>query len=184
MFIHYLVGFFMSMVPMIELKGSILYMIGMTLETVGKATYFYSFLVGYLGSSLLAPLLLLLFIPIIEWMKTTKLLRGIAEWLESHFRKKSEKLEKQADEKGERKAADGDEEKRRKKVEFAKYFGLFVFTAIPLPLTGVWTASVVAAILKLDYKKSLLFIVLGNLIAAIAITVLGGVLGIAFFGGK
>ncbi|MCQ2478941.1 MAG: small multi-drug export protein, partial [Clostridia bacterium] len=142
----YLVGFIISMIPMIELKGGILYMILQTGNVLA------SFAVGFLGSTIIAPVLLLIFMPIITWMKKTKLLKGIAEWLEKHFKKKSVELENKAEEK-----SGETEEARLKNIERAKYIGLFIFTAIPLPLTGCWTASVVASILHLDYKKSLLF---------------------------
>lgn len=167
----YLAGFFMSMIPLLELKGSIIFMIA-----AGEKV-FLSFLVGVAGTSVIAPILLWIFIPLVNWAKGTKLFRGIATWLENHFRKKSDQLEQKAN----NKAAGADEETGRKKVERAKYIGLFVFTAIPLPLTGCWTASIVASILRLDYKKSLLMIVLGNVVAGAAITILGGLLNIAFF---
>lgn len=167
----YLAGFFMSMIPLLELKGSIIFMIA------AGENVFLSFLVGVAGTSVLAPVLLLVFMPIINWAKGTKVFGRIAGWLEKHFLKKSDELERKA----EQKAEGTDEEAKKKKIERAKYVGLFVFTAIPLPLTGCWTASVVAAILHLDYKKSLLMIVLGNIVAGAAITVLGGLLGLAFF---
>ena len=171
----YLVGFVISMIPLIELKGGILYMILKTKNV------FLSFLIGFLGSSLVAPVLLLILMPVINWMKSTKIFKKLAEFVEGYFKKKSDKLEEQANAKQVDESLENAEQARRKKVEMAKYIGLFVFTAIPLPLTGCWTASAVAAFLKLDFKKSLLFIVLGNLVAGTAITLLGGVLNIAFF---
>jgi uncharacterized membrane protein len=168
----YLVGFVVSMIPLVELKGGILFMI------LSGCNVFLSFLVGVLGSSVIAPVLLLIFMPLINWMKKTKLFKGIASWLEKHFTKKSDDLERKANQKNQ---AVTNEEEKKKRIERAKYFGLFVFTAIPLPLTGCWTASVVASILHLDYKKSLLFIVLGNIVAGLAITLLGGILKIPFF---
>lgn len=167
----YLAGFFMSMIPLLELKGGIIFMIA------AGENIFLSFLVGVAGTSVIAPLLLWIFMPLVNWAKGTRPLRGIATWMENHFLKKSRQLEEKANQK----AADTDEESRQKKIERAKYWGLFIFTAIPLPLTGCWTASIVASILHLDYKKSLLLIVLGNIVAGAAITLLGGVLNIAFF---
>ncbi|MBP5242514.1 MAG: small multi-drug export protein [Clostridia bacterium] len=166
----YLVGFFASMIPIIELKGGILYMIN-----VAECNVFLSFLVGVAGSSVIAPVLLVAFIPLVEWMKKTKLLRGIGSFLENHFRKRSTALE----EKAEKKQNGASEEEKKKRIERAKYFGLFLFTAVPLPLTGCWTASVVAAILHLDYKKALPIIVLGNIVAGAAITLLWVLLGLA-----
>jgi uncharacterized membrane protein len=170
----YLVGFIVSMIPLVELKGGILFMI----FAPNGGNIWLSFLVGVLGSSIIAPVLLLVFMPLINWMKKTKIFKGIATWLENHFTKKSDDLEQKANQKSQ---AVTDEAEKKKRIERAKYFGLFVFTAIPLPLTGCWTASVVASILHLDYKKSLLFIVLGNIVAGVAVTLLGGILQIPFF---
>ena len=46
-----------------------------------------------------------------------------------------------------------------------KAFGLFAFVALPLPLTGVWAGALLAAILRLDYKTSLLSLSAGNFVA-------------------
>jgi uncharacterized membrane protein len=170
----YLIGFIVSMIPLVELKGGILFMI----FAPNGGNIWLSFLIGVLGSSVIAPILLLVFMPLINWMKKTKLFKGIATWLEKHFTKKSDDLERKAKQKSQTAAS---EEEQKKKAERAKYIGLFIFTAIPLPLTGCWTASVVASILHLDYKKSLLFIILGNIVAGAAITLLGGILQIPFF---
>ncbi|WP_245521825.1 COG2426 family protein [Staphylothermus hellenicus] len=45
------------------------------------------------------------------------------------------------------------------------YLGLALYVAIPFPLTGVWTGSLIAYILGLDKKKSTISIIVGNLIA-------------------
>ncbi len=52
------------------------------------------------------------------------------------------------------------------------YFLLGFFVFIPLPLTGVWTACLIASFLNLDYKKSFFAIVLGNLFSLIFIYLL------------
>ncbi|ABN70502.1 small multidrug export protein (QacE) [Staphylothermus marinus F1] len=45
------------------------------------------------------------------------------------------------------------------------YLGLALYVAVPFPLTGVWTGSLIAYILGLDRKKSTISIIFGNLIA-------------------
>ena len=50
--------------------------------------------------------------------------------------------------------------------------GVFLFVAIPLPLTGVWTGSAVASIIGLKLPKATLAVVLGNLVASGIITLL------------
>ena len=122
----------------------------------------------------MVPILLLLLLPTINWLKKRKLFRRMAEWIERHFYKKSQKLEQKVEQKEvEMQAEEVDEQalvRRKKRIERAKYLGVFAFTAIPLPLTGVWSASAVAAFLKLDFKKSLFWIVLGNFVAGIIVS--------------
>lgn len=71
-------------------------------------------------------------------------------------------------------------ERSRKKVQPAveKYgfWGLMVFVAIPLPMTGAWTGAVAAWLLGIEKHKAILAIALGVLIASIIVTaiLLGG----------
>ncbi|RLG89245.1 MAG: ligand-binding protein SH3 [Thermoprotei archaeon] len=62
---------------------------------------------------------------------------------------------------------------RKKAGEVEKYnivyVGLALYVAIPLPLTGVWTGSLIAHILELNKLKSIVSIFIGNLIACILI---------------
>ncbi|MBV1822411.1 small multi-drug export protein, partial [Bacteroidales bacterium MSK.15.36] len=51
-----------------------------------------------------------------------------------------------------------------------KEIGLIIFVGIPLPTTGLWTGSAVAAFMGLDFKKSLFCAMIGGLISAIVIT--------------
>ncbi len=55
---------------------------------------------------------------------------------------------------------------------FAKYelLALFAFVAIPLPGTGAWTGSLIAAILQMDWKKSILAVFCGVVAAGIIMT--------------
>ena len=66
-------------------------------------------------------------------------------------------------------------EKRRYLIERYGYLGLTIFVAIPLPITGAWTASVIATILNLKKIKSFIFITIGICIAGflVLITSLG-----------
>lgn len=53
-----------------------------------------------------------------------------------------------------------------------KYLALAGFVAVPIPLTGVWTGSLIAGFSNLDIKYSFLSIVIGSFISACAITIL------------
>jgi len=46
-----------------------------------------------------------------------------------------------------------------------KYFALFLFVAIPLPMTGAWTGTVVAYLLGIPFRRAVLTILLGVLFA-------------------
>ena len=63
---------------------------------------------------------------------------------------------------------------RKLKSQYARYgaFALFLFTAIPLPLTGVWSATVAAVALKIPFKSAVLGIAFGALAAGVIVTVL------------
>ena len=51
-----------------------------------------------------------------------------------------------------------------------KEFALVVLVAIPLPLTGAWTASLAAYIFGIPYKKAIPLIFLGLVIAGVIVT--------------
>ncbi len=71
---------------------------------------------------------------------------------------------------------------RRERVERYGYFGLTFFVAIPFPVTGAWTGSLIAFILGLDRLKSLLFILLGIIVAGITVTLATYGIKIIIFG--
>ena len=63
-------------------------------------------------------------------------------------------------------------ERNRALIERYEEFGLLLFVAIPLPVTGAWTGSLIAVVLGLKTMKSFLFIALGVLLAGIVVTVI------------
>lgn len=117
----------------------------------------YGWLLAFLGSSLIVPLLLLVLIPFIKWLSKTKLFAKVGQTVYEKFEKKSQGLT----------AENGE-----KKSDFKKMLGVFLFVALPLPLTGVWTGSAVASIIKLKYPKAVAAVIVGNLVASGIITLL------------
>ncbi|MCY6354572.1 COG2426 family protein [Clostridium sp. ZS2-4] len=105
------------------------------------------FLISFLGSMLPVPFILLLFNKIFSWMKKYKFFSKINEFIEKKINKNSAHMEKY------------------------KEIGLITFIAIPLPTTGVWTGSAVAAFLNLDFKKSVFCATVGAIISAALITI-------------
>ena len=62
---------------------------------------------------------------------------------------------------------------RKKHSErFLKQLGVFVFVAIPLPMTGVWTGTAIAVFLGMKFKDAVLPIAAGNLVAGLIIELL------------
>ena len=57
-------------------------------------------------------------------------------------------------------------------IEKYEFWGLFVFVGIPLPGTGAWTGSLIAALLGIRFRKAFPAIVLGVFLAAFLMTVL------------
>lgn len=126
--------------------------------------FFKSWLFAFLGSSLIAPLLLLVLIPFIKWLAKTRLFRRLGSFLYDKFEKKSREVKT-----GDIVAHD---EASAKKLERKKMLGVFIFVAIPLPLTGIWTGCAVASILGMKYRNALVSVVAGNMVASLIILLL------------
>ena len=108
---------------------------------------------GFLGSTLIAPLLLLFLMPFIKWLSSTKIFEKVGNVLYDKMEKKSKQIDEKA-------------------TNLKKFFGILIFVAVPLPLTGVWTGCAVASILKMKYSHALSSVVIGNLIASAIITLI------------
>ena len=145
----------MSVVPLIELKGGIIF-----------ARTFFSLLpalgLAYLGSTAVFFLLYFVLKPILNGLKKIKFLSKFAFKLENFFKEKASNAAKKAEKSG----------GKAKSEKFLKQLAVFIFVAIPLPMTGVWTGTCVAVFLGLSFKDSILPIVIGNLIAGLIISVL------------
>lgn len=63
------------------------------------------------------------------------------------------------------------------KVEKYGYWGLLVFVAIPLPVTGAWTGALGAWVLGMDKRKAIPAIAGGVLVAGVVVTLLVALLG-------
>ena len=145
--------FIISMLPIVELRGSIPIGIGMGLDWYVALGY------AFLGSIIVVPFLLLLLMPILNLMKKNKWFKKVADVVEGVFKGKAEKITKRI--------GSGDTEKREMVI---KMLGVLTFVAIPMPMTGVWTGTAVAVFLGLGFWKSLLVISLGNMSAGLIMT--------------
>lgn len=69
--------------------------------------------------------------------------------------------------------------KNKPAIDRYGFWGLTLFVGIPLPGTGAWTGSLIAALFDMDIKKATLSILLGVLLASILMSILSyGVLGL------
>ena len=67
---------------------------------------------------------------------------------------------------------------KREQVEKYEFWGLVLFVGIPLPGTGAWTGSLLAALLGMKFKKACPAVVLGILLASFIMSVVSyGLLG-------
>ena len=152
---EYIATLFVSMFPLIELKGAIPIGTGLfnlnLLETAG---------IAYLGSTIVSILVFFLLIPIFNLLKKIGFIRKIIERVEAIFHKKAMDIASKTN---------GSAEKEAKKIMM---ISLFVFVAVPFPVTGVWTGTAIAVFLGLKFKESVLPIAVGNLIAGGLITLL------------
>ncbi|MFZ5986861.1 MAG: COG2426 family protein [Bacillota bacterium] len=139
--LSYLYVLIISAVPLIEQRGAIPW--GIIVKDLAPIPVF---LVSLLGSLLPAPIILLMFNTIFKWMKKYKSLSKITDFIEKKLQKNTPKIEKY------------------------KEIGLIAFIGVPLPTTGVWTGSAVAAFLGLDFKKSLFCAFAGAVISAAILT--------------
>ncbi len=135
----YLLIFLISMVPLVELRGAIPVAVGMELPIVP------SIIVSVLGNMLPVPFIFLFARRILEWGKDKRWIGGFFRWCLEKGEKGGRKLESKAGR--------------------GLYWALLLFVGIPLPGTGAWTGTLAASILNMDFKKSVLYILLGVVLA-------------------
>lgn len=149
----YLIVFLISMVPLIELRGAIPYAVGFGLPIVP------SIIVAMLGNMLPVPFIFFFARKVLEWGKDKKVIGGFFTWCLQKGEKGGKKLEEKAGR--------------------GLYWALLLFVGIPLPGTGAWTGTLAASFLNMDFKKSVLYVMGGLLLAtAIMLAASLGVFGV------
>jgi len=133
--------FFISMIPVIELRGGLPYGIALGLD------YPVALSMAVLGNMVPVPFIIVYIRRVFRW------LRRISPWCERIV----SALERKAHLKG-------------RTVQKYSALGLCILVAIPLPGTGAWTGALVAAILDTRLKRAIPAIFLGVCIAAAIMT--------------
>lgn len=134
-----------SMIPIVELRGAI---------PVGwfafNMPWWATYLLAVVGNLIPVPFILLLIRRVLAWMETcrVKFFNKVAGWLRRKAEKNTDKIQKFG------------------------FWGVCFFIAIPLPVTGAWTGSLVAATIKMPFWKALLSALLGVMIAGAIVTLI------------
>ncbi len=152
-----------AMVPIIELKGALPFSMSVSIWGQNSLDIGQAFLFSVLGSSIVIPILLLLYIPIINFFKKTKIFKKIAIRIEEKINSKKQGVDNKI-EQIEQTKQDKPIQKNRK-IFLIKLLSVFLFVAIPLPFTGVYTGSCLAVALGLGFWWGVLVVFVGNLVA-------------------
>ena len=149
-----LLTLFLSMFPLIELKGAI------PIGTLYGENLLISATLAYIGSSLICIPIFFLLKPLFNLLKKVGFVKNFILKVEAVLKNKAEDLAKKTEGKA--------EDVKLKMLTI----GLFIFVAIPFPVTGVWTGTAIAVFLNLSFKHSFLPLIIGNLVAGILITIM------------
>lgn len=160
---EYLAVFLISIIPMIEVRGAIPVGVSMGMNI------WVSYVFSVLSALVICPILIFCLKPILNALKKTKLFKKIAVAFEDMFGEKAQKINDKTVNFDE----DSEEAKKKKRLNtLYKMLGVFMFVAIPLPMTGVWTGTAVAVFVGLKWYQSLATVVVGNFFAGAIITLL------------
>ncbi len=129
--------FIISMVPILELRG------GLIAAAVLKIPMIKAVWLCIIGNIIPIPFILMFITPLFARMKKTKLFKPMVTKLEEKSMSKSETIQKY------------------------EFLGLLLFVGIPLPGTGAWTGSLIAALLGIRFKKALPAILCGLCLATV-----------------
>ncbi|MCI5935199.1 MAG: small multi-drug export protein [Lachnospiraceae bacterium] len=151
----YLICFFVSMVPLIELRGAIPISQGMNLPIIP------SYFLCIIGNMLPVPFIFFFARKVLEWGKDKPIIGGFFSWCLEKGHHGGEKLQAKAGR--------------------GLFLALLLFVGIPVPGTGAWTGTLAASILDMDFKSSVIAVMLGVLLAGV-IMMLGSIGVLGMFG--
>ena len=149
----YLFIILISMVPLIELRGAIPVALASGLPLIP------SYIICIIANMIPVPIIFFFARKVLEWGSDKPVIGKFFSWCLKKGKKGGKKLEKKAGK--------------------GLYIALMLFVGIPLPGTGAWTGTLAASLLDLDFKKSVLAVMAGVIIAGV-IMLLISVLGLEF----
>lgn len=137
---HILYVFFMSMLPLVELRG------GVILGTALGLPWYINLPVCVIGNMVPIPFILMFIPKILDWLEKFKPFKPIVGWLRRRAEKNSEK------------------------IVTTSFIGLFLFVALPIPGTGAWTGSLVSSLFSLPRWRSFFTVLLGVIACGVIMT--------------
>lgn len=145
MLLKLLLVMLVAMLPVIELRGAIPIAASMNLPEV------LSLITAMVGNILPMPLIFVFAHGLLEKGSQSryKSIKEFCKWIIKKGHKASDKLQT--------------------KNNASIYVALFLFVGIPLPGTGAWTGTIAATFLDLDFKKTMVAIGCGTLLAGLII---------------
>lgn len=145
----WLVVLIVSMMPILELRAGLFVAKFLDFDLIVAIP------ICVIGNIIPIPFILLFIKKIFKWMGKTKLFHKLIDKLEQRAMKKSSALSK------------------------GEFWGLVLFVGIPIPGTGAWMGSLIAALLEVDIKKAIAAELVGIVIATVIVSILSyGLLGI------
>ena len=141
MFWKYVIAFFISMVPLVELRGALPYALTAGIPTLQ------AYILCIVGNMLPVPVIFFFARKVLEWGKDKKFTGKFFTWCLEKGHSGGEKL--------------------KAKAGKGLFFALLLVVGIPIPGTGAWTGTLAASILDMDFKKSVLAVMLGVILAGI-----------------
>ncbi len=148
MFKKYLILFFISMVPLIELRGSTAMIAGMDVSVIP------AYLCCIVGNMVPVPLIFFFARKVLLWGANKKFIGKFFTYCLKKGHRGGEKLQAKAGKRG-------------------LFVALLLFVAIPIPGTGAWTGTLAASFIDMDFKEAVLAVLLGVAIAGIIMMLVG-----------
>jgi len=153
---NYIITFLISMIPLVELRGAVPYAISSGIPL------WQALLIGVIGNMLPVPFFFFFARHILEWGKDKPVIGNFFTWCLNKGHRGGQKLEEAAGDKG-------------------IFWALLLFVGIPLPGTGAWTGTLAASILDWDFKRSVLAVMLGVVLAGLIMGSLSLLFGLDTF---
>ena len=148
----YLIIFLVSMVPLIELRGAVPIAVGMNLPLLPSS------IVCILGNMLPVPFIFFFARKVLEWGADKPVIGKFFTFCLEKGHKGGQKLQEKAGR--------------------GLFVALLLFVGIPLPGTGAWTGTLAASLLDMDFKSSVIAVMLGVVLAGVIM----GLLSMGVFG--